>query len=257
MVSAIVDGLLSKGAVAPADLACQSGSGRTAEALSSRTGIAHARSLDALIQGRDVFVLGFKPYHLAGADPRLAGLTEGRLVISVVGAKRLDQLEKVFPKARNIIRAMPNTPSRIGAGVSAWCSLRPLIASDAVILDTILGSIGTVEEISESQMNLVTAYSGSGPAYLFEFAAALRDAGIAAGLEPSMAQRLIVQTLFGSAQLLCESGIDPETLRNQVTSPNGVTLAGLRTLEAGRFRALIRDAIAAGKARCDELTQEG
>jgi len=105
-------------------------------------------------------------------------------------------------------------------------------------------------------MDALTAVSGCGPAYFFEFAAALRDAGIAAGLAPEVAQQLTVETLLGAGRLLAQKKIEPETLRNQVTSPNGVTFAGLQRMEAGNFRALMRDTILTAKARSEELSQD-
>jgi pyrroline-5-carboxylate reductase len=111
-------------------------------------------------------------------------------------------------------------------------------------------------EIDEVHMNAVTALSGSGPACVFEFVAALRDAGIAAQLPAEVSAKLSVETVLGAARLLARRELDPETLRNQVTSPNGTTFAGLRRLEAGNFRGLIRETILAAQARAAELAKE-
>jgi pyrroline-5-carboxylate reductase len=256
MAAAMVDGLLAGGSVAPADLACLSGSGRTAAALAARTGIAHVSTLDELVAGRDVLVVGFKPQHLATADPRLAALTAGRLVISILAGKRLARLAQVFPQARNLVWAMPNTPGQVGAGMSGWCAFHELSAPDRVIVSTLLGTLGQQVEIPEAQMDALTAISGCGPAYVFEFAAALRDAGVAAGLAPALAQQLTVETLLGAARLLARKQIDPETLRNQVTSPNGVTFAGLQRMAAHDFRGLIKETVLAAKARSEELSKD-
>jgi pyrroline-5-carboxylate reductase len=105
-------------------------------------------------------------------------------------------------------------------------------------------------------MDALTAVSGSGPAYVFEFAAALRDAGVAAGLAPETSNLLAVETLLGAARLLARRAVDPETLRNQVTSPNGTTFAGLKRLEAGGFRALIKETVLAAQTRAKELSQD-
>lgn len=256
MVSAMVDGLLVGGTAARSDLACLSGSGRTAAALAARTGIGQAATLDDLLSGRDVLVVGFKPQHLAAADPRLGGLTAGRLVISILAGKRLARLAQVFPQARNIVWAMPNTPGQIGAGMSGWCAQRALTAADRAIVNQLLAALGSHVEMPEAQMDALTALSGSGPAYVFEFAAALRDAGVAAGLDPAVAQQLTVQTLLGAARLLAEKKADPETLRNQVTSPNGVTFAGLQRMAARDFRGLIKETVLAAKARSEELSKD-
>ncbi len=255
MASAIVDGLIAAN-TAPDSLSCLGGAGRSATVLAARTGVTLAPTLDVLLAPASTLVLAFKPQHLASADPRLAELTSGKLVISVLAGKRLARLAQVFPHARNIIWAMPNTPGQIGAGMTGWCSLHPLTAEDRIIAERLLGALGRHVEIPESQMDALTALSGCGPAYLFEFAAALRDGGIAAGLAPDVAQILTVETLLGAARLLARRNIEPETLRNQVTSPNGVTFAGLKKMAARDFRGLIKDTILTAKARSEEMAKD-
>jgi pyrroline-5-carboxylate reductase len=110
--------------------------------------------------------------------------------------------------------------------------------------------------LAEDQMDAATALSGGGPAFLFEYIAAMRDAGIAAGLPPATSERLAVETALGSVRLLARKQVDPEVLRNQVTSPNGTTLAGLRWMEARDFRGLIRETVLAAQARAAELSKE-
>jgi pyrroline-5-carboxylate reductase len=255
MASAMVDGLLARG-TAPGALICLSGSGQTAAALSARTGIAATTDLAALLQEADTLVLSCKPQQLAGLDPRLAGLTAGKLVLSVLAGKRLARLSQVFPAARNLVRAMPNTPGQIGAGITGWSALRPLTAPDQMIVDQILGALGKTVAVDEAQLDAVTAVSGSGPAYVFEFAAALREAGVAAGLSKDAAYQLAVETILGAGKLMAASAADAETLRNQVTSPNGTTYAGLMRMEARGFRSLIQETVAAAKARSEELSRD-
>ena len=256
MAAAIAEGLLAQGAAQPAELICLSGSGRTAATLAARTGITHADTLDALLLDADTVIVAFKPQHLAAADPRLAELTAGKLVLSVLAGKRISSLAKVFPSARALVRTMPNTPSQIGAGITGWCVRDPLPPSDRAIVETILGALGKSVEVAEAQMDALTAVSGSGPAYVFEFAAALRDGAVAAGLEPAIAQTLAVETLLGAARLLARKAIEPETLRNQVTSPNGTTFAGLQRLAARDFRGTMKETVLAAKARSEELSKD-
>jgi len=256
MASAMVDGLLSRGPMQPTDLICLSGSQKTATALANRTGIRLAGSLESLLDDSDTLVVAFKPQHLAAADPRLASLTRHKLVVSVLAGKRLESLGRTFPNARNIVRMMPNTPGQIGAGITAWAAQAPLQSSDRSVLDLLLAALGKSVEVAESDLDAVTGVSGSGPAYVFEFAAALRDAGIAAGLTHDAAEKLAVETLLGSARLLALKQIDPEVLRDQVTSPNGTTFAGLQRLKTGDFRGLIRETVLAAAARSRELSRD-
>jgi pyrroline-5-carboxylate reductase len=256
MASAMVEGLLAKGTVAKSDLICLGGAGRSAPDLAARTGIGLAKSLDQLTQQADTVVVAFKPQQLTSADPRLATLTTGKLVISVLAGKRLARLATTFPAARNLVWAMPNTPARIGAGMTAWCARTPLSAADRAIVDALLGALGQAVEVDEALMDIAAAVSASGPAFLFEFAAALRDGGVAGGLSPETAKALAVETVLGAARLLARSGTDPEELRRQVTSPKGMTLAGLNRLEARDFRGLMRETVLAAKARSEEMSKD-
>ncbi|WP_404421633.1 pyrroline-5-carboxylate reductase [Nibricoccus sp. IMCC34717] len=256
MAGAIVDGLLASGHHRPADFACLGGAGGTARKLAERTGIQLAADLRELVTGADVLVLACKPQQLATLDAALAELTRGCLVVSVLAGKRLKRLAAVFPHARNLVRTMPNTPGQIGAGITGWCSLTPLSESDAARVAALLGALGKSVSVPEEQIDALTAVSGSGPAYVFEFAAALRDAGVAAGLSPADSRALAIETLLGASKLLAASPAEPEDLRNQVTSPNGTTFAGLRVLEGANFRELIRNTVAAAKKRSEELSQD-
>jgi pyrroline-5-carboxylate reductase len=255
MAAAIVTGLLAQKVCVPADLACLGGSGASAQNLAARTGIRLATTPAGLLNDADIVVVAFKPQHLAGLDPRTAELCAGKLVISVLAAKTLARLSTAFPAARNIVRTMPNTPSAIGAGMTGWCSLAPLAEADRATVLTLLRAIGREVEVPETRIEALMGVSGCGPAFVFEFTAALREAGVAAGLDRDTAQMLAVQTLLGSARLMAETGVEPETLRNQVTSPNGTTFAGLKRLEAHNFRAILAETVQAAKARAEELAQ--
>lgn len=255
MAAAMVDGLIARDPGAKARLAAFTASGKSSQALAARTGIRAAASLPDLLQGAGALVVAFKPQHLATADGALAELTAGKLVISVLAGKTLATLARTFPAARNLVRTMPNTPSRIGAGMTGWCALAPLSAPDRTLVEGLLGAMGKSVEVAETQMDALTGVSGSGPAYVFEFAAALRDAGIAAGLEAKTAEALAVETLLGASRLLARRGLPPETLRDEVTSPNGTTFAGLQRLAAGDFRGLVRETVLAAKARAAELAR--
>jgi pyrroline-5-carboxylate reductase len=151
---------------------------------------------------------------------------------------------------------MPNTPGQIGAGVVGWSPLQPISTADRQIVDLILGSLGKMVALREDQLDAVTGLSGSGPAYVFEFAAALREAGIAVGLDRETAKLLAYETRLGSAKLLVQSSDEAEELRNQVTSPNGTTYAGLKRMEAHNFRSMIAETVLAATLRSDELSKD-
>lgn len=255
IAAALVDGLIAAG-VPPSALACHTASGRSAAALAARTGIERSASVSELLRGADVLVVAYKPQHLPAADPAFAALTADKLVVSVLAGKRLARLGQVFPQARNIVRLMPNTPARIGAGVTGWCASRPLSAPDRARLERLLRALGSAVEVAEADMDALTAVSGSGPAYVFEFAAALRDGGVAAGLAPATAELLAIETVLGAARLLARMKLPPEELRDQVTSPNGTTFAALQSLASGDFRGTVRRAVLAAQERSRQLSQD-
>ena len=256
MATAFVEGLLGHKAAAPSDLICYGGNDDTAAKLAARSGITAANSLEQLVVSFDTLLVAFKPQHLGEIDRRFEQWTAGKLVVSILAGKKLSSLVRAFPRARNIVRTMPNTPGQIGAGITAWCSRDPLTDADRAVVKTLLDALGQSVEVPENDLDAVTGVSGSGPAYVFEFAAALRDAGVAAGLTRSVAERLAVETLLGSARLLARKNIEPEILRDQVTSPNGTTFAGLQRMKAGNFRDLIRDTVLAATARSKELSRD-
>ncbi len=256
MASAILDGLLATRASTPADIALLGGSGPTAAALAARTGARLAADLPDLLRDADLVVIAFKPQHLAAADPRLAELTRGKLVLSVLAAKTLARLTRTFPQARNIVRTMPNTPAAIGAGVTGWAALSTLSDTDRATVVTVLRALGREIELPEDQIDALMAVSGCGPAFVFEFTAALREAGVACGLAPATADLLARETVIGAAKLMAHTGTEPEELRNQVTSPKGTTYAGLQVMQARDFRGLLRDTALASKARSAELSAQ-
>lgn len=257
MAAAMVEGLLASGTARATDLSCLGGKGASAQRLATTTGIRLATGIEDLCQNADTVVVAFKPQHLATADTRLQELTRNRLVISVLAGRRIETLAGVFPHTRNIVRTMPNTPGQIGAGITGWCTQRPLSSADSDTLNGLLGALGQSVEVPEHDLDALTAVSGSGPAYVFEFAAALREAGVSAGLAPGIAEKLAVETLLGAARLLARKGLPPEVLRDQVTSPNGTTFAGLQEMKGGDFRGLIARTVAAATSRSRELSRGG
>jgi pyrroline-5-carboxylate reductase len=254
MAGSMVDGIL-RASTPPSALACLGGAGLSAAALAARTGIRLAIGPADLCRGAGVLVVAFKPKHLPAAAPAFAEVSAGMLVVSILAGRTLASLAAAFPKARAIVRAMPNTPGRIGAGISAWCADRPLNSDDRAAVDRILGALGEVHEVPEALMDAVTAVGGSGPGFVFEFTAALRDAAIEVGFPVGLADAFSRSVVAGSGRLL-EGGVDPDALRDQVTSPAGTTEAGLDVLRKAAFREVIRNAVLAATRRGGELARD-
>ena len=155
-----------------------------------------------------------------------------------------------------VLRTMPNTPALVGEGVSALCGAPGTDDDDLAWAEAVLGGVGVVVRVAETQLDAVTGLTGSGPAYVFLVAEALSDAGVVAGLPRATVERMVAQLLVGSAALLAERG-DPAGLRAMVTSPGGTTAAGVRVLEDRAVRAAFIEAVQAAAARSRELGGPG
>jgi len=157
--------------------------------------------------------------------------------------------------ARNIVRSMPNTPGQIGSGITGYLFASSPSQEDRDTIHKVLSSLGQVREVvEETDIDRVTAISGSGPAYIFEFTSALEDAGKEIGLSAELARDLALHTVLGAAKLMEKSNFAPEELRNQVTSPNGTTQAALESFSNDQLRAIISRAAHAARDRSIELS---
>ena len=245
----------SKTSTKPAEIACTCGQDPTGPALAKATGIQYFEDVAPAIREAEAVVLACKPQQFAAVDAEIVEAASNKLILSILAGTPLSRLSEKFSKARNVVRTMPNTPGQIGAGVTAYAPLSALSKSDLLIVENTLDSLGNYHEVDEVDLDAVTALSGSGPAYVFEFAAALQEAGLAAGLEKELANSLTIDTLLGAAMLLAESDKSADALRDAVTSPGGTTAAALDVLARADFRSLIDKAIATAKARSIELAQ--
>lgn len=201
----------------------------------------------------EVVVVVVKPHDVAAAlSAALPSLREDALVLSLAAGVRIAALEEAVP-GRPVVRAMPNTAALVRRGAAA---IAPGQHATDAHLDTaarLLGAVGYVTRLPESQLDAVTGLSGSGPAYVFLVAEALIEAGVLEGLPRDVATDLVVNTLLGSAMMLAEGDEGPERLRTAVTSPGGTTAAGLRVLEERGVRAAILGAVSAAARRSREL----
>ena len=193
-------------------------------------------------------VLAVKPEVAESAARLLGGLGIQR-ILSVVAGIPAARLEAALPQPIPVIRAMPNTPALVGAGVSAISGGSHVTKADLDWADELLSSVGTVVRVPERQLDAVTGVSGSGPAYLFLVAEALIEAGVTAGLSRETARTLANETILGAGRMLVESGQSAEELRAQVTSPGGTTAAALRALEARAVRSAFVEAVMAAVER--------
>jgi pyrroline-5-carboxylate reductase len=197
-------------------------------------------------------VLAVKPDAAEGAC-RALGVTGVTRLLSIVAGVSAPRLEAALGGEPAVVRAMPNTPALVGAGVTAISGGSFATSHDLAWAQDVLSAVGTVVRLPEHLLNAVTGLSGSGPAYFFLVAEALMEAGVQMGLTRDVSRTLVVETMLGSAALLKETGSDPEALRAMVTSPAGTTAAGIRTLEARAVRSAFMEAVAAATERSRNL----
>ena len=254
MAEAIIGGLLRKSITKPERiLAAGPNPERTAE-LQSRYGVQpFADNCAAAAQG-DVLILSIKPQRLTKVLPELAGrVRPNALVLSIVAGATIHSLAEGLKHAA-VVRSMPNTPAQIGEGVSVWAAASAVTAEQRDLARQILGALGQevfVED--ESYLDMATALSGTGPAYVFLFMEGLIDAGVHMGLPRRIAEQLVQETILGSVSYYQKNRIHPAQLRNHVTSPGGTTAAALYYLEKAGFRTALSRAIWAAYERTLEL----
>lgn len=202
----------------------------------------------------DIVVLSVKPQTLPALMDELSGKLNPRsLVFSIIAGKKMDTLVTGL-KHQAVVRAMPNTPAQIGKGMTVWTATRDVTANQRTNAEAIVTVMGKgIYAGYESYLDLATAVSGSGPAYVFLFMEALMSAAVDIGMPGEMAKTLVYQTLLGSAEYAKASAKDLAELRRNVTSPGGTTAAALKVFEDGGFTPLVHKAVAAAFKRAEEL----
>ncbi|MGH9091961.1 MAG: pyrroline-5-carboxylate reductase [Acidimicrobiales bacterium] len=258
MGAAMLGGLLARGWAAAPDLAVVEPSEERRHALQrDHPGLEVLPSLDgaeaasALAGARDA-LLAVKPDVAELACRQLGGAGVTR-VLSIVAGLPSQRLEHALGGACVVVRAMPNTPALVGAGVSAMAGGERATADDLDWAEGILGAVGSVARVPERLLDAVAGLSGCGPAYCFLVVEALVEGGVLVGLPRDLATTLAVATMAGSAALLAETGEAPDALRAAVTSPGGATAAGLRALEARGARSAFLEAVVAATERSRTL----
>lgn len=198
-------------------------------------------------------ILAVKPVSVAGVLKELDPVIQPHhLLISIAAGISLVTLESILTTAR-FARVMPNTPARIGCGVSAFCMGKHATKADCETVARIFQCVGVTLSVPESLMDAVTAISGSGPAYVYYFIESLIDAGVMLGLPRDKATLMAVNTIVGAAEMVKQTGEHPAKLRNDVTSPAGTTAAALFELDKAAFAATVGKAVCAAAERSREL----
>jgi pyrroline-5-carboxylate reductase len=254
MAEAMIAGLLRGNLVTADQIVASHPRAERRDALHATHGIRVVASNTEAVTGADVVILAVKPQMLAKVGREIgAVLREGQLVLSVLAGPTSTALTAALGHDQ-VVRAMPNTPARIGNGMTVWYPTPATTAEQRGQAKALLGALGAELEVEDEKwVAMATAVSGTGPAYVFLVMEALIDAAVHLGFPRHIAHDLVIETLEGSTRFAKQSGDHPAVLRNMVTSPAGTSAAAIHELESGRLRTVLSEAVWAAFRRTVEL----
>ena len=254
MAEAMIIGLLNGKLVTPAQVVASHPRAERRAALEGTHGIRVVASNIEAVRDADVVILAVKPQMLAKVGREIGPhLRRGQLVLSVLAGPTTNALTAALGHDQ-VARAMPNTPARIGAGMTVWYATPATTVDQRAQAKALLGALGAELEVEDEKwVAMATAVSGTGPAYVFLVMEALIDAAVHLGFPRHIAHDLVIETLEGSTRFAKQSGDHPAVLRNMVTSPAGTSAAAIHELESGRLRTVLSEAVWAAFRRTVEL----
>ncbi len=257
MAEAIIKGLLGRKFLSASNIWASDVNGERGRYLKDTYGINYVGDNRELVANSDVIIYAVKPFVLGSVLTETASVVPlGQIHVSVAAGVTLDFLEAALPPGTPVVRVMPNTPSLIGEGASAYTPGGSVNREQEELVRHILECTGLTVRVPENLMNAVTGLSGSGPAYVFLVIEGLIDGAVRAGLPRDVAASLAVQTLIGAAKLVRETGEHPARLKDMVTTPGGTTVTGLHVLEKAGVRGALMDAVMAAAERAGELGRD-
>ncbi|MBP6997134.1 MAG: pyrroline-5-carboxylate reductase [Phycicoccus sp.] len=252
MGETLLSGLLRAGR-APQDLVITERREDRALELTEKYGVRALGNVEAA-ELADTLVLVVKPQDIAGLLEQISPhIAPDNLVVCIAAGITTDFVESRLPQGRAVVRVMPNTPALVDQGMAAISPGSAVSSEQLRETESLLAATGKVLEVPEKLQDAVTAISGSGPAYIFYVVEAMIEAGVVLGMPRAMATELVVQTLYGAATMMRETGQHPTVLREQVTSPGGTTAAALRELDDHKVRAAFITAMEAAAKRSRDL----
>ncbi len=257
MGEAMIKGLLHQQLLAPDNITASDPRAEHLDALRQRYGIHTTTDNVAAAEAGDALVLSVKPQVMGKVLSELSGHVDSiSLIVSIVAGVESRTISESLRNGR-VVRSMPNTPGQIGRGITVWTAAPQVADIQRQQAEMLLGALGDqIYANDESFLDMATALSGSGPAYVFMFMEALIDAGVHMGFARRDAEKLVTQTLLGSVQYAQQSGLHPAQLRNQVTSPGGTTAAALHEMEKGGLRTVLSEGVWAAYRRSQALGEK-
>jgi pyrroline-5-carboxylate reductase len=225
-----------------------------AAALSAQWGVEVSTDNLAVARQADVILIGVKPFQVPALIAEIKpALTPQKLLISFAASVKTDAIEQVAGITVPVIRAMPNTPSTLGAGIAALCRGKFVTEAQMALASRMFEAVGRTVIVDEKHMDAVTGLSASGPAFIYIILESLAEAGVKVGLPRDIATLLAAQTTFGAAKMVLETGYHPALLKDAVTTPAGCTIDGILELEEGGLRVTLIKAVMRATQRAKEL----
>ncbi|MDA0737418.1 MAG: pyrroline-5-carboxylate reductase [Nitrospirae bacterium] len=258
IAEALVSGLLKGRVVLPSNIFATDVSEQRRKLFKTRYGVRVGSNNVEAVKGAHVIILAVKPQVIDQVVAELKlPVKSDPLVLSVAAGVPISRLQANLRANTRIIRVMPNTPSIVLAGATAIAGGPGVTPQQLEIGQAIFEAVGKVVVVEESHIDTITGLSGGGPAYVCVFIEALADGGVKMGLPRSVAMLLAAQTVMGTAKMVLESGEHPGVLKDRVASPGGTTIAGLHSLEEGKLRGTVMNAVQSATLRSRELGQLG
>lgn len=256
MGEALIAGITQSGLLSPTEILFFEPRPDRRKYLRERFRVSPAKTNKELVSRAPTLILAVKPQSVPEVLSEIAQLLKPHhLLISICAGVPLDYIQSFFQSPVRMVRAMPNTPALIQKGATALASSPQAKAEDISTAEAIFQAVGITAIVKESQMDAVTGLSGSGPAYVFAVIEALAAGGVKEGLSQEVALHLTTQTVLGAAHLIQATAKHPATLRDQVCTPGGTTIAGLYAMEEGGFRLALMNAVIAATNRSKELRE--
>ena len=227
------------------------------EELRTKFGVHVSTDAASVVADTDVIILAVKPYTLNDViDGFRDQVRRGQLVLSIIAGVEAGYIRERIGKDNPVVRCMPNIAATVDAAASAICSCGVATSEHLDLAEKVFGAVGDVVRVEEHQIDAVTGLSGSGPAYIYMVIEALCDGGVKMGLPRDVAMKLATQTVAGAARLVKETGEHPATLRDQVTTPGGTTIAAVHELEERGLRAMLISAVVTATEQSRRLNEE-
>lgn len=254
MAGAIITGIIRKDLFRANEITIFDIDIEQSKKLSEGLGVKPSKTSRDLAENADTVILAVKPDKIAPVVQEIKDILRNSLTISIAAGVTISSIQSYLGVDSRVIRVMPNAPALVLEGASAFSGSHACRQGDIERARSILGAIGTCQELDESLLNAITGLSGSGPAFCFIFMEALADGGVRAGLDRDVALQFAATTMKGAAQMVLENHRHPAELKDMVCSPAGTTIEGVHALESKGMRSAVMDAVHAAYTRAMELS---